>query len=146
MILILKTIVLDEYITGPSHAEVEFTPQLIYRIQDLSKAAKKLEAYCIQDFNSTPEYKIETENEDGDTVLEEWTEGSIDSPYLNVTQDNVYWSGFIKHTDIRVETEGLSIKELLENLKVTNSKTLPLLIGQLKFDSSKAILEKRLKE
>ena len=116
---------------------------LVKRIRQLNRAVKKLKAFRIEDFDSTPEF-LKGDPDEGEK-LQEWDEGSIDSTLLCVSEEGFNFSGYIKHTDIHIETEEFTMEELSENIKVMKSKSLPLLLGHLKYDSSKTLLEQRLK-
>jgi len=131
----------DERISdAPTFAEVEFNASLVKKIRRYSRAVKELGAYNISDFDLTPDFKA-----DGvDGKSESW-DGSIDALLIKVSKDDVHWAGYIKDTNILIETATINLKELYENWKVFKSKNLPLMIGHLRFGSSNKILEEKLK-
>jgi hypothetical protein len=142
----------------PSHAVIELEIGMIRRILFLQKTCKKINVYKISEFDYTPSFKIEADDgiagspsgvdlRTSKPGLENW-EGAIDGLVLEVETDCFRWHGYIKHTDIEVSTESISSPEFKENLSVLkhNPKNLPLLVGKkFEFDSSRAILEKRMR-
>jgi len=139
----LNIYIADEYQTDPTHADITLTPELIKRIRQLNKAVNKLKVWQIQEFDCTPVWLVQNNDEE----YVEWTEGSIDTATLCVENDSFKWIGYIKHTNIEVSVESISIKELDELEKVTtcSEKDIPLLLSKLEFEKSKEILQKRLK-
>ena len=142
----VKTVVLSEYADDvPSHARITIDNKLLSRIMQLHDAVKKLKAFYIADMDYTPDYMVKT---DDDEPLESWESGSMESVTLRVTESTVYWHGYVKHTDFQIETESITIKELKENFKVMTAKdsTIPLLLNHLKYETSRALFNERLKK
>lgn len=142
--------VLDEYFDeGPSHAVITLNAKDVAIIKKAQKYVKELDAYSMEifdwrpDLKSDPEGKYEADGDQSDLI--DW-DGSLDSCLWHICDDGIYWKGNIKHTDINVETEKIGIEEILENYKtaITKPEVLPTLLGKLKYDTSKAILENRL--
>lgn len=92
--------VYDEH---PDYAVIELTPELIARIKQLQKAVKKLDVYCIEEFNYDPLYQDDNGNE---------SDVRVECTCLKVTSDEFLWTGYIKHTGVTWETETVTIKEL----------------------------------
>lgn len=142
---ILDISVYDEYLDEkPSSAEIVITPEFVERVKELNEAVKKLEVYKIVEFDYRPDWFYEDENE----KIVPWEEGTIDTVMLNVSSDDIMWSGYIKHTSILIETGSISLSELLEIDKVINTppKDLPLLINSLEYNTAKEACEQRLRE
>jgi hypothetical protein len=142
---LVPVMVNDEfYDDGPSNARIEINSELLKRIRKLSKTVKELEAYCMEDWDVTPEF-LGTNNDDGG--YKDW-DRTIETLRLKVDNDSFRWVGYIKDTNILCETEGIDIKEMDENLKVLRAKEtdLPrLAVSEFKYPSSKELVEKRLK-
>jgi hypothetical protein len=142
----------DEY---PTHARVVLDDKLIKRICILSDTARKLNVYKICDWDTTPDY-LNNENEDEE--MREW-EGTIETNLVEVQcgiETNlvevqcgiVHWSGYIKHTNIMIETSSIDIREIKENFNVTKlpDRELPLVdMDKLEYETSKGIVNQRLK-
>ena len=139
----LDVYIQDDYQTEPDRAEVIITPALIKRIRKLNKIVKELEVWRIQEFDYTPVWMVQTD----DDTYKEWEEGYVDCLTLNVEDNSFNWEGTIKHTNITITTENISMKGLKELNKVlkTPKKDLPLLLTKLEFEKSKEVLERRLK-
>lgn len=137
----------DEYVDDrPTSANVYIDLKFINRILLLQKTVKKLKVYKISEFSCflwEPDWLIEEEDEN------KWIpwDGNIDAITLNVSDDDLHWSGFIKHTGIMVETAAIPISDLLEIKKVFTcpKENLPLLVNNLKTEAAKSALEQRLK-
>lgn len=149
----LEVYVYDEYIdTRPERAEITITPKLIERVLELSDAVKNVKAFQIQEIDYSPDWLCEKYEKDddgtGDPEYVEWEDGSMDTVMLNVSDDDFRWKGWIKHTNILVETESIFISNMLELKKVydTPKEDLPLLLNNLKYEEAKKVLELRLKE
>ena len=138
----------DEYADSPAtHARITLDKKLITRLFKLRKAVKTLKVYAIQDWDMTPELLIE-----GDDGKVEW-DGSPDAMRLIVSSGDFSWEWYLKHTNILCDTETISFNELQEQLsenqKVRAAKKgdLPrLAVSELKYESSKNIVETRLKK
>lgn len=103
---------------GPTHAVIEVSSELAKQIIKMQEAVKSCDAYCIQEFDSAPDFMVK-ENEEDETdppALIEWVDGSIDCCILHVTQTSFFWSANIKHADVNIETENILIDELKELL------------------------------
>jgi len=104
-ILKLHISVHNEYDSGGLDiACVELNPNLIKRIRQLNQAVIKFRAYCIEEFEYSPEFLTE----DG-----EEPEARPDCITLKVEKDRFLWTGYIKHTSVTWETESVPIKELI---------------------------------
>lgn len=127
----------DEY---PTHAEIEFTPELTERILELHQALVNVKADAISEyFDTTAEYL----DKDGT----EW-DGRTESPSLRVYANTIRWEANIKNTNILIYTDEIPINEIEEIHKVlkTPDNNLPLLIADLKSEQAKNILQERLRK
>lgn len=96
------------------YARVELTEANIARFQMLASKVRELGVYKVEEFD----YRMQPmeENEHGDLVeMETDAEGisvRTECDCVNVTSDEVFWSGYVKHTDWRWETQGIPIEKL----------------------------------
>ena len=110
----------------PVHSNSEFFPEtadyaiidldvkLIERIKALSAAVRDLKVYRVSEFNYACEFNSvdwDADSDNGKVPLIEF-EGRMECNTLNVTDDNFYWSGLYKHTDVRWETESVPLAAL----------------------------------
>lgn len=110
----------------PVHSNSEFFPEtadyaiidldakFIERIKALSAAVRDLKVYKVSEFNYDCEFKAadwDADSDNGKVSLIEF-EGRMECNTLNVTDDNFYWSGLYKHTDVRWETESVPLAAL----------------------------------
>ncbi len=88
---------------------------LIARIKKLAKAARDLNVYEISEFKHIGDFKCvdyDTEDTDnGKEILKDF-EGRMECCSLDVSPDDFCMSGFYKHSDIRWETEPVSLVDL----------------------------------
>jgi len=109
----------DDFHNGPEVAVVEITDTLASRIQQLALAAKALGVQKITEFDGSPEFFLrdyETEEDVSIFYREPVDENEeracrVECVTLNVTPQGYYWSGLVKHTSIRWETEWVPIPE-----------------------------------
>lgn len=108
----------NDFHSGPEVAVVEITDTLASRIRQLALAAKALGVRKITEFENSPKFFLrddETEEEDGSIVYREPVDENeertcqVECVMLNVTPQGYYWSGLVKHTSIRWETEWVPI-------------------------------------
>ena len=111
---ILRVNIADEWTTDPTHAVVRITRDLAKRILKLSATVRKLKVYCIEEFDYTPDMKVASGEYEKPKLkdLKEWAEGSNDASRIHVTDDSVNWVSYIKHTDVELSTDHISMKEL----------------------------------
>lgn len=128
---ILEVNIGSEFDLGPEIAVVEITPTLEARIHQLMAAVKVLGVYKISEFDNTPEFFLrdyDAEGEGGSTAYrnpndeDEKNVCRVECVTLNVTSYDYYWSGLVKHTNIRWETETISLKSV-EALKENDNDT-----------------------
>lgn len=121
------------------HISFELTPKFARRLKLLRDTVKKVKAAYIEEWDC-PEI-LNTDDEESDLRSECCT--------LKVSDTDFHWEGIIKHTEtIHWESDCCNFDGVDEVLKVANCprKGLPLLIGSLKCDDAKILLEKRLKK
>jgi len=125
-----------EYVEGPEVAVVEISETLSIHIQHLASAGKLLGVSDIREYNYYPEFFMrdhENETEDGPIIPrspadeDEERACRVEGMTLVVTPSEFYWSGYIKHTDIRVETKDIPLAEL-----GTTSEPMPSALETLK--------------
>lgn len=118
---ILEVYIESEFDHGPEVAVVEITEKLTARIRQLAMAAKALGAYKIAEFEGSPDFFLrdyEVEEEDGPVAYREPTDEEeekalrVECVTLNVTPEDYFWSGLVKHTSIRWETEPVPLSDL----------------------------------
>lgn len=111
------------YSETADYAIIDLDVKLIERIKALSAAVRELKAYKVSEFNYDCEFKAadwDTDPDNGKVPLIDF-EGRMECNTLNVTDDNFYWSGLYKHTDVRWETESVPI-EALDNPAVYDER------------------------
>lgn len=102
----------DEWFDGDaSHAEFELTQEKLYRIMRFAQIVKEQEIYCLQEFDYSLSFLVEVDEDE----LQPF-EGRMECCSLHVCSDRFYWSGYYKHTNIRWETDELTIKDMLDAL------------------------------
>ena len=118
---ILEVHIGSEFDHGPEVAVVEITEKQSARIRQLALAAKALGAYKIAEFDCSPDFFLrdyEAEEEDGPIAYrgpadeDEEKACRVECVTLNVTPDEYFWSGLVKHASIRWETEPVSLSDL----------------------------------
>lgn len=102
----------SEYTEVPSYATIKVDTRLKKRILELAEAVKKLDASCIMDYDTTPEWYVQDDND----KLTPWTcngeLGRTELERLVVYRDDFYWEAVVKHTETRFETNLIPIKNL----------------------------------
>jgi hypothetical protein len=115
---ILEVHIASEFDHGPEVAVVEMTSTLDARIRQLAAAAKVLGVYKVSEFNGSPDFFLrdyDAEENDGPIAYripedeDEENTCRVECVTLNVTADDYYWSGYVKHTNIRWETDTISL-------------------------------------
>jgi hypothetical protein len=144
----------DEFYVGsgddPDAAEVSLDGRYLRRIQDQAAIVKKLKAYHLSFFDYSPNFmKIKDDDELSlDSKLEDCN-ANIDCVLLNISEGYFGWHGYIKNSNISVETDDLSLEEVRENQKIlkVSPNELPILLkkGAVKYESSRTIVIERLK-
>lgn len=105
------------YCSSPTHAVINISHEDAVRIRKMQFAVKTCKAYCIEAFDSTPDYmeskdsKARDGSEDRIPPLEEWC-GRYECSTLHVTDSRFYWKALLKNTDIYMETDPIDIKEV----------------------------------
>ncbi len=98
------------------YAIIDLDAKLIERIKALSGAVRDLKIYKVSEFNSACEFKAVDWDADPDKgkVPLVGFEGRMECYTLNITDDDFYWSGLYKHTDVRWETASVPLSALDE--------------------------------
>lgn len=90
-------------------ARVELAPGVVERIRTLSAEVRRLDVYKVQLFDYGVEpYDEGLEQGDDPTPAEQ----RLDCVFLNVTRDDFFWSGYVKHCDECWETEATPVASL----------------------------------
>jgi hypothetical protein len=130
--------ILSEYRDDDAdHISFELNPQFARRLKLLRDTIKKVKAAYIEEWDY-PDI-LNTNDEESDLRSECST--------LKVSDTDFHWEGIIKHSECRWESDCCNFDGVDEVLKVANCrrKNLPLLIGSLKCNDAKILLEKRMK-
>jgi len=129
---ILEVHIGSEFDQGPEIAVVEITPALDARIRQLATAAKALGVYKITEFDSSPDFFLrdyDAEEDYGPIAFREPVDEDegyacrVECVTLNVTSNDYFWSGYVKHTSIRWETDSIPLKT--DEIEPGNRQRLP---------------------
>lgn len=103
-----KTLKLEvsSLVDGPATARVTIDVDLAKRIRKLSAACRKLGVTYISEWNYAPTWGSKT---DTDIAGEPWC---VECSLLVVSDTDFRWTGIIKHSNILLETETVSLKKL----------------------------------
>lgn len=89
--------------------------EFVVRIRELSKAVTELGVYKIVEFDYRPVPMKNDEDSDqactGEPLIEA-EDVRTECDCMNVTATDVFWSGYVKHTDMRWETTSIPIAML----------------------------------
>jgi len=114
--MILDVSIYNEYATGPEVAVVQIDDELAARIVKLAEAVRQLGVYKLSMFDYTPDYFVrdhESEDENAYEEPEDPYDCRVECVTLNVTDSDFFWSGILKHTDIRFETDSVPLTDLI---------------------------------
>ena len=114
--MILDVSIYNEYATGPEVAVVQIDDELAARIVKLAEAVRQLGVYKLSMFDYTPDYFVrdhESEDENAYKEPEDPCECRVECVTLNVTDSDFFWSGILKHSDIRFETDSVPLTDLM---------------------------------
>ena len=98
------------------YAIIDLDAVIIERIKALSAAVRDLKVYKVSEFDNDCDFMTadwDSEPDDGKVALKEF-EGRMECNTLNVTDDDFFWSGYYKHSDIRWETDTVRLAVLDE--------------------------------
>jgi hypothetical protein len=98
------------------YAFIDLGSAAIERIKALSAAVRDLKVYKVSEFNYDCDFMTadwDAKPDNGKVRLKEF-EGRMECNTLNVTDDDFFWSGLYKHTDIRWETDSVRLAVLDE--------------------------------
>lgn len=102
----------NDCVDSPSLAVVIITPLLTQRIRHLSSAVKALDANSVNVWDGSPDWFTEEDTLDENTDTPTRNLARIECVLLNVTREDFYWTGIIKHTDVRCSTDSVPISRL----------------------------------
>ena len=94
--------------TVPGLCVVEVDHLLLDEIHKLQKAVTDAGAYSISTWDYAPRWhawNTDDEDEPGEVVR-------VDAPTMHVSSDEVWWTAFLGHCDVKLETENVYIEEL----------------------------------
>ena len=97
----------------PEVATATVTREDINRMFVLAEFVRKNGLYRVEQFDYRCEF-FEPDYESDEEPLKE-SNTRIDYGALSITGNNIYWSGYFKHTDIRWETSSVSLKAIAES-------------------------------
>ncbi len=98
------------------YAIIDLDAATIERIKTLSAAVRALKVYKVSEFDNDCDFMTadwDAEPDNGKVALKEF-EGRMECNTLNVTDDDFFWSGYYKHSDIRWETDTIRLAVLDE--------------------------------
>jgi len=98
------------------YAIIDLDAATIERIKALSAAVRDLKVYKVSEFDNDCDFMTvdwDSEPDNGKVALKEF-EGRMECNTLNVTDDDFFWSGYYKHSDIRWETDMIRLAVLDE--------------------------------
>ena len=98
------------------YAIIDLDAATIERIKALSATVRDLKVYKVSEFNYGCDFMTadwDTEPDNGKVAMKEF-EGRMECNTLNVTDDDFFWSGYYKHTDVRWETDTVRLAVLDE--------------------------------
>ena len=98
------------------YAIIDLDAATIERIKALSAAVRGLKVYKVSEFDNVCDFMTadwDAELDNGKVALKEF-EGRMECNTLNVTDDDFFWSGYYKHSDIRWETDTIRLAVLDE--------------------------------
>lgn len=98
------------------YAIVDLDATFIERIKKLAVVVRQMKVYKICEFNNACDFMAadwDAEPDNGKVRLKEF-EGRMECNTLNVTDDDFFWSGYYKHTDVRWETDTVRLAVLDE--------------------------------
>ena len=98
------------------YAIIDLDAVTIERIKALSAAVRALKVYKVSEFDNDCDFMTadwDAEPDNGKVALKEF-EGRMECNTLNVTDDDFFWSGYYKHSDIRWETDTIRLAVLDE--------------------------------
>lgn len=130
---ILEVHIGSEFDHGPEVAVVEITSALETRIRQLAAVAKVLGVYKVAEFDSSPDFFLrDYDAEEGDGPIayripedeDEENACRVECVTLNVTANDYYWSGYVKHTNVRWETDTVPLGPVESN-DLTNRHHMP---------------------
>ena len=99
--------IMDDYTNIPASARICIEPELLNRIKVLSCEVKRLKVYEISLFDNTPDW-LSSAKGDANVFYDDQVECCI----LHIGDKRIHWSGYIKHTDVLVETLALELDKL----------------------------------
>lgn len=108
--LILDAYTLDDYAEGPNAVKVELTKRDLRHIWYLAYLVQRHHVAAIHDYDPTPVWG----DVDTDSVFtaDETIDLSIDGVRLVVADRAFYYTGYLRHSTIEVETRGYELQTL----------------------------------
>lgn len=99
----------DEYTEGPKILKITLNENDVAWINKMSKLVKKQDLHTVTSYSHINDYPHYYVREDEGLVE---FEGSTECEQVVVTNGSFYWKGYIKHTEVRYESESFSVKKL----------------------------------
>lgn len=116
----------------PTHLIATISEKKYLWILKMMRFVKKNDIRSINDYDASPDYiKID---EDEDTE-EPYTSGT-ECVMIHVCRDYIYWTGIIKHTDVRFESNRVTIKEIKKLIKFSEKpiEDMPLYLNDPEYE------------
>lgn len=128
----------DVAIDVPTHLTVPIDERKYLWILKMMRFVKRNQVYCVEDFDATPDYLIAEEEEDDDenVIDEREFQDGTECVMIHVCRDYVYWTGIIKHTDVRFESETIPLSYLKDMVKFSEKpiEEMPLHINDENYE------------
>lgn len=101
----------DEYdvANGPDYAKIFINAKAAKHIRSMAKFVERRKILCTEEFDYTPDFKMEVAVDlKGKPVLEDW-QGNADVVCLRIYNHGFLWTGMLKNTQVHLETEEISL-------------------------------------
>jgi hypothetical protein len=141
----LDVSIFNEYVEDINLARVDLTEGLIAWIRKMERLVKRHDIAYIADYECSPIYLYKDEGEDPPEIKP--YDGSTECDMIVVRKGSFYWKGIIKHTDVHIETDSMSLEDLDKLIKFYNeepSEMLPKYINDEDY-STREIALRRMK-
>lgn len=98
---------------GADIAEFELTQEKLYRIMRFAQIVKEQDVYCLQEFDYSLSFFSWADYDEEELAP---FDGRMECCSLHICSDRFYWTGYYKHSDVRWETDAITIKDALDKL------------------------------
>jgi hypothetical protein len=110
----------DEYADVPQVAVFQVNESLAKEIVRLANLVELNELYKVEKFDCRATYFKHDSETDPEDAIEAGEENEVitDTDTINVSENEFWYSTYLKHTNIEISTERQSIAELVEHFKI----------------------------